>query len=86
MDFFDKYIELAISICLSVAGFSFLYGKHVSSVKGNEKKNQEQDEAIKDIFDKLERREDVLRSHIDAQVKHLDAKLDIILGKFGSRQ
>lgn len=76
-----KYLEVIISLAMMLVGFGVLWGKHTSSVRAQSEKNAEQDSAIKDINNKIENREDLMRDHIDKKIGRLDQKLDAILLK-----
>lgn len=76
-----KIIEIVVTFALMLVGFGIIWGKHTSSVKSQGEKNLAQDLAIIALHEKLQAREDKIRTDVENRLKTIEGKLDKILFK-----
>lgn len=76
-----KVIEIIISFALMLVGFGIIWGKHTASVKSQGEKNDAQDAAIIALHEKIQAREDKIRTDVNDRLKVMEGKLDSILMK-----
>lgn len=87
-----KIIELIITFALMLSGFGIIWGKHTESVKAmavksdaqdliQSEKNLAQDLAIVALHEKIQAREDKIRTDVENRLKTIEGKLDKILFK-----
>ena len=76
-----KIIEIIVTFALMLVGFGIIWGKHTASVKTQGEKNTAQDAAIIALHEKIQAREDKIRTDVNERLKTMEGKLDSILLK-----